>query len=120
MQSCGVDMATVKQNHFDAFLSLCYNGGLGAVTSSPMYAKWIVNKEDQTVTDQWATWYIRDNNGAVLEGLKDRRQKEIEIFRNNNYIYKPIGIVNQDGVITGTLTDNNGNGFIPENLGGEM
>ena len=120
MQSCGVDMSTVKQNHFDAFLSLCYNGGLGPVTSSPMYAKWIVNKDDQTVTDQWATWYIRDNNGTVLEGLKDRRQKEIEIFRNNNYIYKPIGIVNQDGVITGSLTDNNGNGFIPDNLGGEM
>lgn len=120
MQSCGVDMATVKQNHFDAFLSLCYNGGLGAVTSSPMYAKWLVNKDDQTVTDQWSTWYIRDNNGTVLEGLKDRREKEIEIFRNNNYIYKTIGIVNQEGQITGTLTDNDGNGFIPDNLGGEM
>ena len=120
MQSLGVDMATVKQNHFDAFLSLAYNGGLGAVTSSPMYAKWIINKDDQTVTDQWATWYIRDNNGNVQQGLIDRRQKEVEIFKNNNYIYKPIGIVNQDGVITGNLSDNNGNGFIPDNLGGDM
>lgn len=120
MQSLGIDMATVKQNHFDAFLSLCYNGGLGAVTSSPMYAKWIKNKDDQTVTDHWSTWYIRDNNGNVQQGLIDRRQKEVEIFNNNNYIYKPIGIVNQDGVITGNLSDNNGNGFIPDNLGGEM
>lgn len=118
MQSCGVDMATVKQNHFDAFLSLAYNGGLGAVTSSPMYSKWIINPNDSTIVNDWATWYIRDNNGTVLQGLIDRRRKEIEIFNNNNYIFKPIGIVDENGNITGTISDNNGNGFIPDNLGG--
>lgn len=120
MQSCGVDMATVKQNHFDAFLSLAFNGGLGAVTSSPMYAKWIVNKNDGTIINDWATWYIRDNNGNVLQGLIDRRAKEIEIFQNNNYIFKPIGLVDSDGNISGTVTDNNGNGFIPSELGGDL
>lgn len=120
MQSCGVDMATVKQNHFDAFLSLAFNGGLGAVTSSPMYAKWIVNKNDGTIVNDWATWYIRDNNGTVLQGLIDRRSKEIEIFQNNNYIFKPIGLVDSDGNISGTVTDNNGNGFIPSELGGDL
>ena len=120
MQSCGVDMATVKQNHFDAFLSLAFNGGLGAVTSSPMYAKWIVNKNDSTIVNEWATWYIRDNNGSVLQGLIDRRSKEIEIFQNNNYIFKPIGLVDSNGNISGTVTDNNGNGFIPSELGGDL
>lgn len=120
MQSCGVDMATVKQNHFDAFLSLAFNGGLGAVTSSPMYAKWIVNKNDGTIVNDWATWYIRDNNGTVLQGLIDRRSKEIEIFQNNNYIFKPIGLVDSDGNISGTVTDNDGNGFIPSELGGDL
>lgn len=120
MQSCGVDMATVKQNHFDAFLSLAFNGGLGAVTSSPMYAKWIVNKNDGTIVNDWATWYIRDNNGTVLQGLIDRRSKEIEIFQNNNYIFKPIGLVDSNGNISGTVTDNNGNGFIPSELGGDL
>lgn len=120
MQSCGVDMATVKQNHFDAFLSLAFNGGLGAVTSSPMYAKWIVNKNDSTIVNDWATWYIRDNNGSVLQGLIDRRSKEIEIFQNNNYIFKPIGLVDSNGNISGTVTDNNGNGFIPSELGGDL
>lgn len=120
MQSCGVDMATVKQNHFDAFLSLAFNGGLGAVTSSPMYAKWIVNKNDGTIVNDWATWYIRDNNGTVLQGLIDRRAKEIEIFQNNNYIFKPIGLVDSNGNISGTVTDNNGNGFIPSELGGDL
>lgn len=120
MQDCGIDMATVRQNHFDAFLSLAFNGGLGAVTSSPMYAKWIINKDDSTVIDQWYTWYIRDNNGTVQEGLRDRRQKEVEIFLNNNYIFKPIGLVDDNGSISGTVTDNNGNGFIPDNLGGDL
>ena len=120
MQSCGIDMATVKQNHFDAFLSLAFNGGLGAVTSSPMYAKWIVNKNDSTIVNDWATWYIRDNNGSVLQGLIDRRSKEIEIFQNNNYIFKPIGLVDSNGNISGTVTDNNGNGFIPSELGGDL
>lgn len=120
MQNMGVDMATVRQNHFDAFLSLAYNGGLGAVTSSPMYSKWVINPNDSTIVNDWATWYIRDNNGTVLEGLRDRRRKEIEIFQNNNYIFKPIGIVDENGNISGTLTDNNGNGFIPDNLGGDL
>ena len=120
MQDCGIDMATVRQNHFDAFLSLAFNGGLGAVTSSPMYAKWIVNKDDSTVADQWYTWYIRDNNGTVQDGLIDRRKKEVEIFLNNNYVFKPIGLVDDSGSISGTVTDNNGNGFIPDNLGGEL
>lgn len=120
MQDMGVDMATVKQNHFDAFLSLAYNGGLGAVTSSPMYSKWVVNPNNSTIVNDWVTWYIRDNNGTVLEGLRDRRRKEIEIFMNNNYIFKPIGIVDENGNISGTLTDNNGNGFIPDNLGGDL
>ena len=120
MQDMGVDMATVKQNHFDAFLSLAYNGGLGAVTSSPMYSKWVINPNDSTIVNDWATWYIRDNNGTVLQGLIDRRSKEVEIFQNNNYIFKPIGIVDGDGNISGTITDNNGNGFIPNGLGGDL
>lgn len=116
MQNSGVDMATVRQNHFDAFLSLCFNGGLGAVTSSPMYAKWVINQNDSTITEDWATWYIRDNNGDVLQGLIDRRKKESDIFDNGNYYYKPILIY---GTID-TVVDNNGHGFIPEELGGEL
>lgn len=115
MQSCGVDMALVKQSHFDAFLDLCYNGGLGAVTSSPMYSKWVINQNDARVVDGWETWYVRDNNGTVLNGLIDRRKKEIDIFTNSNYYYKPIAIVGG-----GVVTDNNGNGHIPDGLGGEI
>lgn len=116
MQSCGVDMATVKQCHFDAFLDLCYNGGLGAVTSSPMYNRWIINQNDGRVTDEWGSWYVRDNNGTVLNGLIDRRKKEIAMFNNGIYEYRAIQIVGTLDIVT----DNEGNGFIPSNLGGEL
>ena len=115
MESMGLDMAKVKQQHFDAFLDLAYNGGLGAVTSSPMYSKWCSNPNDSTITNDWATYYIRDNNGTVSQGLIDRRQKEVDIFLNGNYVFKPIAIVGG-----GVVTDNEGNGHIPNGLGGEL
>ena len=45
MKSDGLDINKVKVKHFDAFLSLWYNGGIGAVTSSPMYQKFIKKYE---------------------------------------------------------------------------
>lgn len=114
MKSDGVDINKVKVRHFDAFLSLCYNCGLGGVTSSPMYEKFIKNMNDPTVTDGWENWYISDGVN-VLEGLKLRRQAEKNIFNSGKYGYRSIIIVGG-----GTVTDNNGHGHIPENLGGEL
>ena len=114
MKRDGLDINKVKIKHFDAFLSLCYNCGLGGVTSSPMYQKFIKNMNDPTVTDGWESWYITDGNN-VLEGLKLRRQAEKNIFNTGKYEYRTIIIVGG-----GTVTDNNGHGYIPENLGGEL
>lgn len=114
MKSDGLDINKVKVRHFDAFLSLCYNCGLGGVTSSPMYEKFIKNMNDPTVTDGWESWYISDGFNE-LEGLKLRRKAEKNIFNNGKYEYRSIIIVGG-----GTVTDNNGHGHIPENLGGEL
>ena len=110
----GVDVNAIKTRHFDAFLSLCYNCGLGGVTSSPMYQKFIKNMEDTTVTDGWESWYISDGVN-VLEGLKLRRQAEKNIFNNGSYEFRTIAIVGG-----GVVTDNNGHGYIPSNLGGDI
>ena len=56
----------------------------------------------------------RELFGIEAKGLS------FEIFLNNNYVFKPIGLVDDNGTISGTVTDNNGNGFIPDNLGGEL
>ena len=114
MKKDGLDINKVKIKHFDAFLSLCYNCGLGGVTSSPMYQKFIKNMNDPTVTDGWESWYITDGVNE-LEGLKLRRQAEKNIFNSGKYEYRTIIIVGG-----GTVTDNNGHGYIPENLGGEL
>ena len=114
MKSDGLDINKVKIKHFDAFLSLCYNCGLGGVTSSPMYQKFVKNMNDTTVTDGWESWYISDGVND-LEGLKLRRKAEKNIFNSGKYEYRSIIIVGG-----GTVTDNNGHGYIPENLGGEL
>lgn len=114
MKIDGLDINKIKVRHFDAFLSLCYNCGLGGVTSSPMYQKFIKNMNDTTVTDGWESWYISDGVNE-LEGLKLRRKAEKNIFNNGKYEYRSIIIVGG-----GTVTDNNGHGYIPENLGGDL
>ena len=118
LESNGVDIKSVKQNHLDAFVSLCYNCGIGGVTSSPMFAKYIANQNDTTASSGWESWYINDNFGNELEGLKLRRQAEKNIFDNGVYEYRPIPIVNSNAEIVGTVTANNGNGYIPTNVNG--
>ena len=110
----GLDVNKIKTRHFDAFLSLCYNCGLGAVVTSPMYQKFIKNMNDTSVTDGWESWYISDGVND-LEGLKLRRQAEKNIFNSGKYEYRSIIIVGG-----GTVTDNKGHGHIPENLGGDF
>ena len=110
----GLDVNKIKTRHFDAFLSLCYNGGLGAVVTSPMYEKFIKNMDDASVTDGWESWYVSDGIN-VLEGLKLRRQAEKNIFNNGVYEYRSIGVVGG-----GVLTDNNGHGYVPDDLGGDI
>ena len=117
MKADGVNMDNLKQNHFDAFLSLAYNGGLGAVTTSPMYEYFLINPDDSRIGTTWETWYT---NGG-LAGLVLRRQAEYNIYVNGVYEYRPIAQINENGVITGiAVSENNGNGYIPSNCKGSV
>ena len=112
----------IIQRHFDAFLSLSMNGGLGAVTTSPMYKKYLLNQNDTSIYDDWLKWYIYGENieDGPLPGLIARRKEEATIFRDGIYNYRSISIYNSGGVISSTLTDNNGHGFIPSTVVGEV
>mgnify|MGYP002609402270 CR=1 FL=1 len=116
----GLKGSDIKQNHFDAFLSLSMNGGLGAVTSSPMYKKYLNNQDDESIYNDWLNWYIYGENilDGPLPGLVARRKQEATIFKDGIYEYRAISILNENGVITDTLTDNNGHGFIPSTVNG--
>ena len=107
----------IKQHHFDAFVSLAMNGGMGAVTSSPMYSKWLVNPEDDGIYTSWLTWYI-SANGTVLEGLKARRKQEANIYKYGTYEYRDITIFGMGGNAMGVVADNNGHGYIPNTVNG--
>lgn len=101
-----------KQNEIDAFVSLAYNCGVYGCKSSPMFTNYINNKSIAECVADWGDYYV--NAGTQFEeGLRDRRQKEIAIFRDNNYYLKPIYDINGQ-----KITDNNGKGFIPEELKG--
>ena len=107
----------IKQQHFDAFVSLAMNGGMGAVTSSPMYSKWLVNPEDDGIYTSWLTWYI-SANGTVLEGLKARRKQEANIYKYGTYEYRDITIFGMGGNSIGVVADNKGHGYIPNTVNG--
>lgn len=110
MKKDGVDFAKMKQQHFDAFVSLCYNGGIGAVTKSPMYTKFKTNPFDESIYSDWLNWYIRDNNGNVLQGLKNRRKAEADIYAKSEFEMKTILKINSSGNYEGTVE---GDGYIP-------
>ena len=117
MKADGVNMDNLKQQHFDAFLSLAYNGGLGAVTTSPMYQYFLSNPNDSRIGTDWVKWYT---NGG-LAGLVLRREAEFNIYRNGIYEYRDIAQVDSNGNITGiAVSENNGNGYIPSNCKGGL
>ena len=111
MKKDNVDFTKIKQQHFDAFVSLCYNGGLGAVTKSPMYTKFKLNPYDDSIYNDWLTWYIKDNAGNTLQGLKNRRKAEAKIYQNNDFEMKQILKINSSGNYEGYVE---GDGFIPD------
>lgn len=115
----GLKGSDIKQHHFDAFISLAMNGGMGAVTGSPMYEKYLVNQNDPSIYDSWLNWYVTGEGlGVVLPGLVARRKQEAQIFKDGIYEYRSISVYNSRGVIDGTVIENNGHGYIPSTVNG--
>ena len=99
-----------KQNEIDAFVSLAYNAGVGGCTSSPMFQAYIQNKPISECASSWKTYAI--NAGSTFEeGLRNRRNAEYNIFVSGQYEFKTIWIYGG-----GYITDNNGKGYIPEEI----
>ena len=101
-----------RQCEIDAFVSLSYNCGVTGCKSSPMYINYINNKSISECVADWSEYYI--NAGTIYEeGLRDRRQKEISIFKDGNYYLKPIYNIYGE-----RITDNDCKGHIPDELKG--
>ena len=107
MHENGLTDDYITQNKYDAFVDLAYNCGVYGATSSPMFQAYCNKKSDDEVCAEWGTYYI--NEGTSNEqGLRNRRQKEINIFKNSTYQFDGITVNGNS-----TLTDNEGFGYIP-------
>jgi len=68
---------TLNQNQFDALVSFSFNVGVGNFKSSTLLK--ILNKGDYDgVPAQFRRW--NKAGGRVVEGLKNRREKEIKLW----------------------------------------
>ena len=63
----------LKQNEYDAYLSLAYNIGSGAFCRSTLIKK-LNAKDYKGACDQILVWKYQ--KGKVLKGLENRRKKE--------------------------------------------
>ena len=101
----GYDMNKMKQNEFDAFVSFYYN--TGSLTSKSIFTKYINGDSKESIAEVWKTTVIMPGT-QFEEGLRNRRKAEGNVFLNGDYNYKPIPNLNG-----GTITDNDGKGYIP-------
>ena len=101
----GYDMNKMKQNEFDAFVSFYYN--TGTLTSKSIFTKYINGDSKESIAEVWKTTVIMAGT-QFEEGLRNRRKAEANVFLNADYNYKPIPNLNG-----GTITDNDGKGYIP-------
>lgn len=101
----GYDINKMKQNEFDAFVSFYYN--TGSLTSKTIFTKYINGDSKESIAEVWKTTVIMPDS-QFEEGLRNRRKAETNVFLNADYNYKAIPNLNG-----GTITDNNGMGYIP-------
>lgn len=108
------DLGITKQYQFDALVSLAYNCGTGVVLNNNSLMNAI--KSDPTnesiIRPIWEKFYTT-SNGIQLSGLVKRRKQECNMFFNKEFEIRAIPLVNSSGGISGTVTDNNGDGWLP-------
>lgn len=99
-----------RRNEIDAFVDLAYNCGVAGAQASPMYKAYIGNKPASDCTNGWYEYRI--NPGTSDEqGLRNRRNNEVNLFLYGKYEKRSIKVVQG-----GYVTENNGKGFIPDGV----
>lgn len=70
--------ATLRQNQFDALVSLAFNIGAHAFTNSTVARLVKQNPDHDRIADVFKMW--NKSKGRVLAGLVRRRQREAELY----------------------------------------
>src|ERR1035437_5689689 len=73
---------SVNQNQFDSLVSLTYNIGVSGFANSTVLKRVKINPNDPHIADAFLMWDKIHKDGKLIEseGLKYRRQKEIELY----------------------------------------
>jgi lysozyme len=70
--------SSINQNQFNALVCFAYNTGMGAFKSSTLLKKVNANPTDTTIKSEFLKWV--KSGGVKVEGLVNRRNKEIEMY----------------------------------------
>lgn len=108
-----------RQSQFDALVDLAYNAGPGRVLGDNILTEAIKrNPNDEGyIRPIWENFIVSDALGNVLEGLKARRRAECDIYFDAKYEFRPIITINADGSYGPAVSENDGNGWLPEDCG---
>ena len=108
------ELGITKQYQFDALVSLAYNCGNGVILNDNNLTRAI--KENPLNEDKirpiWENFYVT-SGGVYLSGLHKRRVQECNMFFNKDFEIRKISLVTTSGGISGYVTDNNGDGWLP-------
>lgn len=107
-------LGITQQCQFDALLSVAYNSGNGSITGSNSLTNAIAQNpnNESVIRPVWENFKVT-SNGILLPGLVARRKQECNLYFNQEVEIRPIGLINTSGGISGTVTDNNGDGWLP-------
>ena len=112
-------LGCTTQQQFDALVDLAFNAGTGVIGANNS----LMNAIRRNPTDEsyirpiWENFYIHDNAGNKLEGLRLRRIAEANIYFQGRYEKRQIPILGRNGNPTGSVvTENNGDGWLPPRI----
>lgn len=110
-----IELGVTKQQQFDALCDLGFNAGVGVITGNNSLTNAIKKDitDKKTITNIWKNFYTSDGVNH-LQGLVLRRTAEANVFFNGIYEKRSIPKLNASGKIVGSVTENNGNGWLPE------
>lgn len=112
-------LGCTTQQQFDALVDLAFNAGTGVIGANNS----LMNAIRRNPTDEayirpiWENFYIHDDAGNRLEGLRLRRIAEANIYFQGCYEKRQIPILGRNGNPTGSVvTENNGDGWLPPRI----
>lgn len=107
IKKAGKQISDFKQHQIDAMMSIAMNCGSPTLVKQQCFLKMLANPNDPQIPE------LIKKTKAPWSAHKKRRVLEAEIYSKGSYKFESITIWDGPGKHAGTLSDNNGNGWLP-------